>query len=253
MATGVAIYFGTDLTTQLVEIAGSPTRQKNLEADVVTRKFKTAFDAVESLIPLFNTTSPGYPNHFLTSFSYSRTGEGSITDVTLTYETIDESTILNLNAPLPPDETEFIVGTTERHIGALTNAAGVRLYKPQWLGKPTVDGLSTGRRDPRGTPSVHVTDEDGEAISYDGILTKPGVESYLIPTAIYRKISWTHIKPALNTQGVGTRNIPPGELGTNQWLKTGYTLKIMKGVYQTSEEWTMLPLGKWDTDIYPAS
>lgn len=226
---GVAIYHGVDLSAGLQEQPGSPRRIKTLEKDSVVRKFKCTFGAVESLLPTLGTVSPGYPNHYLTQFEYGRTGEADITEVTLTYETNDSGAILNANAPLPPNEVEYIASTTERHLGSHPN------YVVTWLGTPQTNGID----DPRGNPTT--------------VATKPGAENYWIPTGVYRKTTYSHTQPQLSIQNIATRNIPPGETGTNKWLKTGYTLKITKGVFQLSEEWTYLPIGTWDTDIYGSS
>jgi hypothetical protein len=224
-----ALYVGVDLTAQMVEQMGSPRRSKTLDKDQVTRKYTTRIGAVEGLIPALGTASPEYPDHYLTSWEYARTGEGELTEVTLIYETNDSGAILNPLAPLPPDEVEYIAATTERHLGAHPS------YDPDWLGNPETNNVA----DPRGQPTTEPT--------------KPGVESYLIPTGVYRKVTYSHDAPALSAQSMGTRNIPAGEAGANQWLKTGYTLRITKGVYQLSQEWMFLPIGTWDTDIYGAS
>lgn len=236
-----AIYIGTDLSNQLVESPGSPERVKTGEKDSVTRKYKTRYGSVETLINGLGFTLPDFPSHYLTAYKYNRTGEGDFTEVVLTFETID--TVLDTNAPLPPDEIEWIVSTTERHLG------GHPSYKPEWMGIPKTNGIN----DPRGIPTVALTDSNGHPATNNSIVAKPGVENYLIPTVVYRKVSYTHTKPAVASQSVATRNIPSGESGTNKWLKTGVNLRITKGVYQLSEEWMYLPIGTWDTDIYGTS
>jgi hypothetical protein len=227
-----ALYRGADLTAQLTEKQGSPERSKSLDKDQVVRKYTTRFGSVESLLPALGTSTPAYPNHKLTSFKYGRTGEGDLTEVTLTYETVDIGSIINPDAPLPPDEVEYIGAVTERHIGAHPS------YDPAWIGTPKTDnGSGTQIADPRG--NILTTTP-----------TKPGLESYWIPTCVYRKVSYTHTRPAVSNASLATRNIPAGESGDDKWLKTGFNLKITKGVYQLSEEWMYLPIGTWDTNIY---
>jgi hypothetical protein len=232
-------YFGANLLTQLVESPGSPSRVADLHSDKVTRKYRTRFANVTTLIPGYGTAQADFPNHFLVGYAYNRTGEADYTDVTLNYETANSGGGggLNPEAPLPPDEIEYIAGTTERHLGAHPDYSANKA----WLGNPKT--IPPGKKsesdaidDPRGQPTTAPT--------------KPGVEAYLIPTGVYRKISYSHTLPQLSIQTIATRNIPPGESGANKWLYTGYTLKITKGVYQLSQEWTFLPIGTWDTDIY---
>lgn len=229
----LSIYIGTDMTNQLVEIAGSPSRAKTLTDDTVTRKYKTLFTNVDTLIPGIGSSRTDYPNHFLSEWSYARTGEGTYTEVTLIYKVVVGS-IINPTAPLPPDEVEYIAGTTRRHLGTHPSYAANKA----WLGTPktTPPGGGTAVDDPLGQPTVAPT--------------KPGVSDYLIPTGVYRRVTYSHSQPALSIQSIATRNIPPGESGANRWLLTGYTLKIVKGVYQLSQEWTFLPIGTWDPDIY---
>ena len=221
-----ALLIGKDLSTQLVEQPGSPERIVTLDKDQVIRKYKCRYGSVLQLLPLMGTVLPDYTGAYLIGFRYNRTGETDLCDVTLTYEANAGTTILNPDAPLPPDEVEYIAATTERHLSAHPS------YNANWLGNPKTDGVI----DPRGAPTTTPT--------------KLGVENYLIPTGIYRRVSYTHTQPKLNIATIATRNIPPGESGANKWLQTGYTLRITKGVYQLSEEWMFLPIGTWDTDIY---
>lgn len=231
-------YFGS-ISTALIEVSGSPQRSASVRdgKDQVTRRYKCRASGITSSIPAYNSADTTYTTHLLTSFQYNATGEGDLYDVTLVYETDDSlgGGGLNPDAPLPPDELEYIAGTTERHIGSHPE------YDPAWLGNPK--SLPPGEKntsatvdDPRGQPTTEPT--------------KPGVEAYLIPTGVLRKTTYSHTKPFLNNQAIATRNIPTGEAGENKWLYTGYTLKITKGVYQLSQEWTYLPIGTWDTDIY---
>jgi hypothetical protein len=145
----------------------------------------------------------------------------------LTYEL--PQSLVNANAPLPPDELEYIGSTTERHLSAHPD------YVADWLGNPQTNGVV----DPYGAPTTTPT--------------KLGIQSYFIPTATIRKVHYSHSAPDMTATGLATRNTPSGFTGTNSYLKTAYTVRITKGCYQLSEEWTYLPIGTWDTDIYDAS
>lgn len=213
------------------EVEDSPQRKMDRTADVLTRKYLVRAAGIPSSIPAFGAADGTYTTHQLAASSYAKVPNGDLYSVTLEYRVPTyEGNCLIATAPLPPDEVEYIAGTTERHIGAHPS------YQAAWLGTPTTTGVAGATADPRGIPTTTAT--------------KPGKENYLIPTGIYRKTSYTHVKPQMSIQKIGKRNIPSGETGTNQWLYTGYTLRITKGVYQVSEEWTFLPIGTWDTDIY---
>lgn len=220
------IHIGVALTT-LTELEGYPERNQTLEADTVIRKYSCGYQYVESLWPAMGSASPDFSSHYLIERKYKKIGKGHLAELTLTYRTNDATSILNANAPLPPDEVEYAVSTTERHLSAHPD------YSVTWLGTPMTDGIT----DPYGSPTTTPT--------------KPGIQSYFIPVAVYRKVSYTRTKPTISGSGnVATRNIPSGEAGANKWLKTGYNLRITRGVYQVSEEWSYLPIGTWDTDIY---
>lgn len=223
-----AIHYG-GLSSTLFETAGSPHRVQTVDADVVTRTFKVRVAGITGGLPAFGSADSVYTDHYVSRIDYKATGEDDIYEVTIDYSVLGSGGTLNPNAPLPVDEVEYIAGTTERHIGAHPS------YDPAWLGNPKTDGVA----DPRGNPTTEPT--------------KKGVENYLIPTGIYRKTSYSHTKPDLNIQDIGKRKIPTGESGSDRWLYTGYTLKITKGVYQLSEEYTFLPIGTWDTDIYASA
>lgn len=220
------IYTGVALTT-LTEVAGSPERVQSLEADTVTRRYHCGFEQASGLLPAMGSAWPDFPSHNLIQRRYKKAGTGQYAQVELVYQTNDASSILNVNAPLPPDEDEYIVSTTERHLSQHPS------YSAAWLGNPKTDNVDDPYGPPTSTPS------------------KLGVQSYLIPTAVKRKVTYTRTKPTISASAnVATRNVPSGEAGSNKWLKTGYNLKITRGVYQISEEWTYLPIGTWDTDIY---
>ena len=84
---------------------------------------------------------------------------------------------------------------------------------------------------------------------------KPGVESYLVPGAIYRRSEWFASATFANmATNLGKRNDPTGgpSIGGG-WLKTGIQIdENADGSMIRTETWLWSPTG-WDTDIYEAS
>lgn len=227
------VRYGVDISTQMVETIDSPSRERTYNEDTVHRRYVTHIGAVDTLVPAIGTTGPDYPSHLLDKISWKKQNADEAL-VELTYKMPVDTFVSPTPVTLPPDEIEYVGSTVERHIGSHPS------YSAAWLGTPTTNGLVSGVPDVRGKPS--------------STITKPGVESYLIPSIVYRRKHYIASGPVIGTgtTGIATRDIPPSESGSNKWLKTSYTARKnqSQGWWEVQEEWTYLPIGTWDTDLY---
>lgn len=100
------------------------------------------------------------------------------------------------------------------------------------------------------------TEENGPPVieTGSGYVEKPGVESYLIPGAIYTRTEvvsgfvWSEDNVV---SGTGLLSSPTGLTGAsaNKWLKTGRTVREEGSSAIITETWQYAPNG-WDEDIY---
>ena len=229
------VRYGVDISTQLVETIDSPSREITYNEDTVHRRYVTHIGAVDTLIPVIGSTGPDYPSHLLDKIAWKKQNADEAM-VELTYKMPVDTFISPTPTTLPPDEIEYVGSTVERHVGSHPS------YSTLWIGMPKSKHPGTGALidDPRGTPTTAPT--------------KPGVESYLIPSVVFRRKHYIASGPVIGTgtTGIATRDIPPSESGSNKWLKTSYTARKnqSQGWWEVQEEWTYLPVGTWDTDLY---
>ncbi len=107
-----------------------------------------------------------------------------------------------------------------------------------------------------GTPDAPLNqaifDKDGKFTGFPVGSDFAGVESYLVPTLIYRRTTPTQTRP-LDFSDVGKINSPgiTGPDGSN-WLKTSKTWRRDGGVFSVTEEWTNSGPKGWDDTIYPS-
>jgi hypothetical protein len=229
--------YGTDLSTVLQENENTGPRKISANEDTMTKTFNSTLDAYEALIPAIGSdlSAIGYPDHKVEEINVSPVRARQV-QVSLVYKKTPPVITLPPPTTLPATEIEYDGGTEQRHLGAHPS------YVTTWLGTPKSKHPSTGALidDPLGTPTIAPT--------------KPGVTGYLIPTIIFRQKRSVASGPAVGTTStdLGKLDEPPGETGTNRWLKTGYKARKNKAqnYWEITEEWTFNPLGTWDTDIY---
>lgn len=94
-------------------------------------------------------------------------------------------------------------------------------------------------------------DSDGVFKGFAAGSAFAGIESYVIPSTIYRRTNPSHIRP-LSLGSVGTivdPGIGGGSAGAN-WLYTSKTWRRDGGVYDVTEEYMLSGPGGWNTTIY---
>lgn len=128
-------------------------------------------------------------------------------------------------------------------------------FESKIAGKPSAPKNGAIFLDPE-TQKITTDDEKGVwrefRIVAGAEFQKGGIESYLVPGAEWREISFSNIAP--NTlSNMGEINPPPGSppnLEGHNWLYVGMTYTRRGFIYQITKTWRLSGKGGWDPDIY---
>jgi hypothetical protein len=134
---------------------------------------------------------------------------------------------------LPPPEEELVVST---------GSAPISTHK---------DFASKLGGTPSSPKNGAVFDENGIHIGWQPGSKYYGVESYLVPSVIYRRNYASYSRPSLHKVGtISTLSGAPSAGANRNWLITGLTWRRSGGYYSVTEESLLSGPRGWDRDIY---
>ncbi|CAN5463350.1 hypothetical protein BH20VER3_BH20VER3_00990 [soil metagenome] len=199
-------------------------------------KYLSTWPAAAYYAPRRNSAShPDFPALICKACQINRLKPGRYAEVIATYRGFvapDDQNQPNPQDPLGNSVEEIITGTSDQpiqtHPGFVTLIGGTKAT-------PLNDAIF---------------DDDGKFQGFPASSLYAGIESYLVPSTIYRQSTPSRNRPS-SLGPVGTIAAPPitGPSDTN-WLFTSRVWRRDGGIYEVTEEYLLSPPGGWDPTIY---
>ena len=212
-----------------------------------TASFKCNWKSAKSLMPRRNqSTHPDF-NDLKCVSSTARKTAGGVAEITAEYRGGENSKTVDSSSPggIPGSATQ------NQPVYQVSSTASDEPIETH----PTFDDMA-------GTPGAELYkgtfDEEGKFAGFPRLSNGTdgdncplfGVESYLAPRTVARKMSQSKERPTITK--VGKLDNPPSGLGlTGQWLKITHDFTLEGGIFSVTEEW-LSPAegGTWNSEIY---